>query len=599
MDAPIRSDPVDVAAAHVAAGRVEDAKTVLAQVLREQPRHVRALCALGAIALRGGEVARAFELVGHAVAAAPGDAMANGALAVAYQARGELDAAHACLMRALDLDPSIPDLHSNLAGLLMAKGERERAVEAQLHAIALAPESATLRYNLGNILAANGADGRAEAAYREALRIEPGHAGALNNLAVLCKRDGRLELAEALLAEARLRQPSNPEVMANEADLLLRQGRPDAAIETIKRAVALSPVNPRLRAAYGTILLEIGRQAEAGRELAAAMRGDPKSPDIALTLARLLRRQGNLDGAYIAAQRAAALQPGPGPASAQAAELLLMRGRYAEAWSRLASEAGLAPARFAVPDLDGELTGVALRLISMDGAGGLFAARFVAELAARGAVASVVCPPVLARLMATVRGVAAVEPADALDLRELAADGRPTLFLDSLPWRLRVTPDRPAIDPPIFDLGALAVTSGAHPRPPRIGVWWEGDGPGRALAIALDGIAGVAILESARSPAGEVGDFLDLARTIRGLEVVIAPDGPVAHLAAGLGVATWVLVGRDGSWYWPNGPRPSPWYPGSRSFRQALDGSWAGALDEVRAAAAAQAATRAALEETA
>src|SRR5690606_10620901 len=82
VQAPIRSDPVDVAAAHVAGGRLQDAKAVLAEVLREQPRHVRALCALGAIALRGGEIARAFELAGHAVAAAPGDAMANGALAV-------------------------------------------------------------------------------------------------------------------------------------------------------------------------------------------------------------------------------------------------------------------------------------------------------------------------------------------------------------------------------------------------------------------------------------------------------------------------------------------------------------------------------------
>lgn len=598
MDSPIRSDPVEVAAAHVAAGRVEDAKTVLARVLREQPRHVRALCALGAIALRGGEVARAFELVGHAVAAAPEDAMANGALAVVYQARGELDAAHACLMRALDLDPSIPDLHSNLAGLLMAKGEHERAVEAQSHAIALAPGSAALRFNLGNILAAVGEDAGAEQAYRETLRIEPCHAGALNNLAVLCKRDGRIEPADALLAEARLRQPSSPEVIANEADLLLRQGRPDEAIATIRRAVSLNPANPRLRAAYGAMLLEIGRMAEAGRELTAAMRSDPKSPDIALTLSRLLRRQGNLDGACIAAERAAALRPGPSPASAAAVELLLMRGRFAEAWSRLAAEAMRAAPPFTVADLDADLTAVELRLISMDSASGLFATRFIAGLAGRGAVPTVVCPPVLAPLMATVRGVATVVPADALDLRALGADGRPTLLLDSLPWRLRVTPQRPAVRLPVFELGPAA-DPGAPASPCRIGAWWEGDGPGRALARVLGDIAGVTVLQSAPAPAdpGGVRDFLDLAHRLRDLDVVIAPDGPVAHLAAGLGVETWVLVGRDGSWYWQNGAAPSPWYPGSRSFRQGLDGSWTEALDAVRAAAAARAVLRPSREE--
>lgn len=605
MNAPFRSDPVEVAIAHVSAGRLDDARSVLAQVLRGQPRHVRALCALGAIALRGGEVARAFELVGHAVAAAPDDAMANSALAVVYQAKGELDAAHSCLTRALDLDASIPDLHANLASLLMAMAEPERAVEAQMHAIALAPDSATLRYNLGNILTATGEHAGAEEAFREALRIDPAHAGALNNLAVLCKRDGRLTLAGTLLAEARLRQPSNPELMANEADLLLQQGRPEEAVETIRRAVSLNPVNPRLRAAFGAILLEIGRPAEAGRELAAAMRGDPKSPDIALTLSRLLRRQGNLDGAYIAAERAATLRPGAGPASAQAVELLLMRGRYAEAWSRLAAEAAQATAPFAVPDLQADLAGETLRLVALDSAAALFAARFIAELAARGAVATVVCPPVLAPLLATAKGVAAVRPAAALDLRALGADGAPTLILDTLPWRLRVDPEHPVVDLPVFDLPVFdlpppAAADRAAP-PARFGVWWEGDGPGRVLADALGDQAGVTILQSApSSPGGTgVGDFLELAHRIRDLDVMIAPDGPVAHLAAGLGVETWVLVSRDGSWYWPNGTQPSPWYPGSRSVRQALDGSWAGALDTVGTAIAERTGGAAPKEETA
>lgn len=587
MNASFRSDPVEVAIAHASAGRLDDARSVLAQVLRGQPRHVRALCALGAIALRGGEVARAFELVGHAVAAAPEDAMANSALAVVYQAKGELDAAHRCLTRALDLDASIPDLHANLASLLMAMGEPGRAVEAQMHAVALAPDSATLRYNLGNILAATGERAGAEQAFREALRLDPGHAGALNNLAVLCKRDGRLTLAGTLLAEARLRQPSNPELMANEADLLLQQGRPEEAVEAIRRAVALNPVNPRLRAAFGAILLEIGRPAEAGRELAAAMRGDPKSPDIALTLSRLLRRQDNLDGAYIAAERAAALRPGAGPASAQAVELLLMRGRFAEAWSRLAAEAGQATAPFAEPDLQADLAGKTLRLVAMDSAAALFAARFIAGLAARGAVATVVCPPVLAPLLATARGVAAVRPAAALDLRALGADGVPTLILDTLPWRLRVDPEHPVVELPVFDLPPPAAADRAA-APARFGVWWEGDGPGRALADALGDLADVTILQSAPSSPGGTGvrDFLELAQRIRDLDVLIAPDGPVAHLAASLGVECWVLVSRDGSWYWPNGTQPSPWYPGCRSVRQALDGSWTEALEMVRTAIA-------------
>jgi hypothetical protein len=63
---------------------------------------------------------------------------------------------------------------------------------------------------------------------------------------------------------------------------------------------------------------------------------------------------------------------------------------------------------------------------------------------------------------------------------------------------------------------------------------------------------------------------------------MIAPDGPVAHLSASLGVATWVLVGRDGAWFWPQGDRRSDWYPSSRAFAQAIDGSWTAAFDALR-----------------
>ena len=66
----------------------------------------------------------------------------------------------------------------------------------------------------------------------------------------------------------------------------------------------------------------------------------------------------------------------------------------------------------------------------------------------------------------------------------------------------------------------------------------------------------------------------------------VAPDGPVAHLAAAPGVETWVLVDRDGSWHWHGDPGPSPWYPNTRVFRQSPDGSWSAALAAIREALA-------------
>ena len=42
----IRSDPAEIAAGHLAAGRVAEAKALFENLLRTEPTHVRALCGM-------------------------------------------------------------------------------------------------------------------------------------------------------------------------------------------------------------------------------------------------------------------------------------------------------------------------------------------------------------------------------------------------------------------------------------------------------------------------------------------------------------------------------------------------------------------------
>lgn len=599
----IRSDPAEIAAGHLAAGRVAEARTIYENLLRAEPTHVRALCGLGTIALGGGETARALELIGHAVAIAPTDGKTVGNLGVAYLAQNKLAEAEDCFRRALDLEPGQPDLHANFATALLARGDQATALKAQSRAVELAPDSAIQRYNLGNLLAATGQTARAAEAYGATLDIDPGHVGALNNLSVLHKQAGNLDEAKALLDEALLHDPMNPELLANRADILLQRGDGGRALETMRRAAGLAPGKPMLRLALGTMLLELGRLSEAGQELATAMRGAPENAEIALALGRLLRRQNQLDGAQAAADRAEKLSGRPGAAGVLATELLLMRGRYDDAWDKLDALEALTPMPVAEPDLGdaAELAGTEIRLVAIDAATSVFATRFIPALAARGAVLTVICPPVLARLFASVPGVARAVPSPDLNLAALREDGVPTLILDALPRRLRVAPDRPATILPSFAIPPEADTTAPDPSIRRVGVWWEGPGPGPGLLEALAGLPTVEIvsLQTGRLrdaaqgllaglgavDRGEaIADFRDLAAAIREVDLLIAPDGPVAHLAGSMDVETWVLVDRDGSWYWPGETRPSPWYPASRSFRQSADGTWSAALAGMRAA---------------
>lgn len=601
----LRRDPTDVAGEHLSAGRVAEAQAIFEDVLRQQPTHARALCGLGSIALRRGELDRGFELISHAASAAPTDGFTISNLAVAYMARNELPHAEDCSRRALDLESGSADLHANLATVLLARGDLENALVAQRHAVGLAPDSAIQHFNLANILIAANDLAAAAAELEAAVELDPGHTGALNNLALLHKQVGRFEIAKTLLEDARLRDPLNPELLANQADLMLCMGQGEQALAQIRRAISLAPRAPLLQNAHGAILLELGRLSEASQILVEALRQAPEDTAITFTLARMLRRQGRLDAAQTAIDRIAS--PGKDRRAAETftAELLLMRGRYNDAWDRLAALVGPETAPLADMDLgpDAALDGIAVRLVAFNGASSLFAARCLPALAGRGAEITVICPPVLAPLFKCLPAVREVTALAELDLHTLAADGPPLLHLDALPRHLRIAPDTPSPDWPLFRITADPATASLSGD--TAGVWWEGPGPGAALLEALAGTPAMTLVSLQSGPAREaarplldaggvvdcgdaVRDFGSLAAQIVALDRVVAPNGPVAHLAAALGVETWVLVERDGSWYWPEDGGPASWYPKTRVFRQGADSSWAGTLEALRTSLAPQ-----------
>jgi hypothetical protein len=70
-------------------------------------------------------------------------------------------------------------------------------------------------------------------------------------------------------------------------------------------------------------------------------------------------------------------------------------------------------------------------------------------------------------------------------------------------------------------------------------------------------------------------DLLELARRIRAMDLVIAPDTMVVHLAGALAVPTWTLLPFDSDWRWLQPERSdTPWYPAMRLFRQPRPGDW-------------------------
>ena len=88
----------------------------------------------------------------------------------------------------------------------------------------------------------------------------------------------------------------------------------------------------------------------------------------------------------------------------------------------------------------------------------------------------------------------------------------------------------------------------------------------------------------------ELGDFAETGAVMKNLDVVIAVDTAVVHLAGALGVEAWVLVPEPADWRWLLGRTDSPWYPTLRLFRQHKPTDWAPVMQEAAQALAARAA---------
>ena len=69
-------------------------------------------------------------------------------------------------------------------------------------------------------------------------------------------------------------------------------------------------------------------------------------------------------------------------------------------------------------------------------------------------------------------------------------------------------------------------------------------------------------------------DFSDTAAVVALLDLVVAVDTSVAHLAGAMGRGVALLIPYSPDWRWLLDRSDSPWYPTMRIFRQDAIGNW-------------------------
>ena len=422
----------------------------------------------------------------------------------------------------------------------------------------------------------------AEQGYRAALAAAPAHPLATHYLGVVLYQRNRLAEAMPLLESAAAAVPQEPEFHNNLGLALAAGDRNDEAVAAYRRALELKPAH-----------------AVAWNNLGLALQAANRLPDAIAAYRESLARAPDFAQAHWNLSLA-----------------LLAHGEFAEGWReyewRLSlAELGKHGRTYASPRWDGTVRpGMTLLVAAEQGLGdALQFIRFVTPLAARGVRIVVAAPAPLAQLVATVRGVVGVTgPDDAPPPHDahiplLSLPGALGIGAEGIPAEVPYIAAAPARR--THAAAELARCAGCL----RIGVAWAGNKahandrrrslPFAALAPLFD-VPDVAwfslqpVQDDAQTDAADTAgvlarlplrsEFDGTAGLVAELDLVIAVDTSIAHLAGALAKPVWILLPFAADWRWQQEKSDSPWYPTARLFRQPRAGDWGAVIRDVAAA---------------
>ena len=324
-------------------GHLQEAESLLRQILHQQPQHPFALHLLGVIAHQCGKQPIAAELIQRAISVKDDVALFHANLSEISRQLKNLDMAVVHGERAVALEPRMAMAHSNLGIAYFDRREYDKAETCQQRALAIDPNFAPSLNNLGSIYRERGDKKYALDWYGKAAAANPNYLEPLNNLGALLLEEDRIPEATEALNKALRLQPNYAESICNMGGIHLAQEENDAALAKFKRALELRPVyleaqmglartlqalesleeaemaalraiqtddkSPKAHALLGSIYSETSHTEQAEKEFNCALKIDPESDEGLLGLGHLCIENGELERAEELFQRALTNKP--------------------------------------------------------------------------------------------------------------------------------------------------------------------------------------------------------------------------------------------------------------------------------------------------
>lgn len=518
--------------------------------------------------------------------------------ALIHHRAGQFASAESFYRQAIQRDPENWNAHQLLGAIASETNRPDEAIALMERALELRDTQDKVRYNLANVLRTQGRLDEAVRHLNIAIKNRPGFAEAHLNLGCVLQKQGDVEGALASYRRAVDLKPNCAEAHHNIGHLLFGQEHYDEAIQRYRRAL-------ELRSNY---------------------------PDAQAHLAEALRRTGDASGALAAIDAAVAQAPRDAALHVQRAQLLLEQGQFAAGWEAWKWRSKCRRQRqvlvYPFPAWDGRAIAGQTLLVSAedDIETEIMFASCLPEVLPRVGHCVIDCLPELVQLFARSFAGATLHPCEYVtQQRWLAEVGKVhcQIPMGSLPMLQR--PDRASFPPrrghllpditaanqfrqQLARAGAglnvgLAIAPSGSPREqqqraPQLGAWSSLLATPGINWVALGGAAECDALRELARAAGKPLHILEpvdaaqrpeaIAAQAAALDLVISVESVTAHLAAGVGVETWVLLAPSASWRWPASGDRTPWYSSARLWRAAKPGAWATVMQQLGQALAAR-----------
>lgn len=603
-------------------GEHEGAVAAFERALRRRPDdaglHNKLGVALGELARFGeAEVAyrRAIVLDAHLTRACFN-------LGVALAEQGRLAEAEETYRALIAREPAYRGAWLNLGDVLSGQDRPGEAAAAYRRALDADPDDPGLLCSLGAALYRQGLLGDAIEQYRRAVALGPDNIAALRLLGLLLHEDGQLREAAEVYRRTFALDPADHVIATNLGACYSELGALDDAIASCEHALLLKPDHAPAYTNLGIIFEKQERVADAVAAHRCAVAADPGYAKGHANLAVALRNAGEIDEALAVSRHAVALDPEQPLAQYNHAHFLLMNGDFANGfeayrWRRKSRSLSDGDPTFSEPEWQGEpLDGRTLLLFAEYGLGdALHFVRYLPMVTARGGNIVLQVQPALASLLRSLPEVTVIprgEPLPPFDLQ---------LPLMSLPRVFGTTLDTIPADVPYLHADPARLlrwrAALADATALKVGVAWAGNirhKGDRQRSLSAEAVLprlvmpGVQLYSLQKEPrpdddrvlaalnrdivdlAPALGDFADTAAAVASLDLVIAVDTSVAHLAGALGRPVWMLTPYALDWRWLRDREDTPWYPTMRLFRQRRPREWDDPLMRLSAALAVLAA---------